>query len=135
MSSNPTESAPPAATPEPVDENKLIAERRAKLASLREREPVPFPNDFRRDALAADVHAGYGALEAAALEAAAVRVRVAGRMMLRSIMGKASFARLQDSSGQIQVFMQKNVLGEVYDADAAGLAMQRTLDFFAEHLG
>ncbi|MCA8996943.1 MAG: lysine--tRNA ligase, partial [Planctomycetaceae bacterium] len=99
-----------------LDENKLIAERRAKLAALRARDVVPFPNDFRRDALAAEIQAGYGELDAAALDAAAVRVRVAGRMMLRSVMGKASFARLQDSSGQIQVFLQKNTLGEIYDA-------------------
>jgi lysyl-tRNA synthetase class 2 len=110
----PDTAAPPVA--EPPDENRLVAERRGKLAALREREPVPFPNDFRRDALAGELHAGYGEHDAAALEAAAVRVRVAGRMMLRSVMGKASFARLQDSSGQIQVFLQKNVLGEAYEA-------------------
>ena len=54
--------------------------------------------------------------EAATLEAQAVRVRVAGRMMLRRIMGKASFVKVQDSSGQIQLFLQREALGESYEA-------------------
>lgn len=98
------------------DDNKLIAERRTKLTDLRRGPSVAFPNDFRRDALAADLQAGFADLETAALEAQAVRVRVAGRMMLRRIMGKASFAQVQDSSGQIQLFLQRDALGETYDA-------------------
>jgi lysyl-tRNA synthetase class 2 len=96
------------------DENHLIAERRAKLAKLRERG-VAFPNDFRRDALAADILNAYGARGAEALESAAVRVKVAGRMRAKRVMGKASFAKLEDSSGAIQVFLQQQTLGEVYD--------------------
>ncbi len=103
-------------TAETHDDNKLIAERRGKLSQLRESQPVAFPNDFRRDALAADLHTGYDDADAATLEAQAVRVRVAGRMMLRRIMGKASFAHIQDSSGQIQLFLQRDALGEIYDA-------------------
>ena len=72
--------------------------------------PPAFPNDFRRDALAADLLAGYAEATAESLEATPVRVRVAGRMMLRRIMGKASFAKIQDSSGQIQLFLQRDVL-------------------------
>jgi lysyl-tRNA synthetase class 2 len=98
------------------DENKLIAERRAKLAVLRAQGAPAFPNDFRRDALAAEILAGYGAADNAALEATPVRVRVAGRMMLRRIMGKASFAKIQDSSGQIQLFLQNEALGAAYEA-------------------
>ncbi len=98
-----------------ADENRLIAERRAKLAALRA-TGAAFPNDFRRDALAAELLAGYAATEAHVLEAALVRVRVAGRMMLRRIMGKASFAKIQDGSGQIQLFLQRDTLGETYDA-------------------
>ncbi len=94
------------------DDNKLVAERRAKLAALRATGGPAFPNDFRRDALANELLLGYGALSDAALEASAVRVKVAGRMMLRRIMGKASFAKLQDSSGQIQIFVQREALGE-----------------------
>ena len=94
------------------DDNKLVAERRAKLAALRATGGPAFPNDFRRDALANELLLGYGALSDAALEASAVRVKVAGRMMLRRIMGKASFVKLQDSSGQIQIFVQREALGE-----------------------
>jgi lysyl-tRNA synthetase class 2 len=99
-----------------VDENKLITERRQKLAALRCGGAPAFPNDFRRDALAAELHLGFDGLEAAALEAQSVRVAVAGRMMLRRIMGKASFVKLQDSSGQIQLFVQRDLLGELYEA-------------------
>jgi lysyl-tRNA synthetase, class II len=96
------------------DENHLIAERRAKLARLRERG-IAFPNDFRRDALAADVLAAYGGKSAEALDAAAVHVRMAGRMRAKRVMGKASFAKLEDSSGAIQIFLQQSALGESYD--------------------
>src|SRR5450432_2298924 len=96
------------------DENHLIAERRAKLAKLRERGGV-FPNDFRRDALAADLLLAYGEKSTEALEAAPVRVRVAGRMRAKRVMGKASFAKLEDSSGAIQLFLQQSALAEVYD--------------------
>ncbi|MFZ8887530.1 MAG: amino acid--tRNA ligase-related protein, partial [Steroidobacteraceae bacterium] len=99
---------------QPTDDNPLIAERRAKLARLRE-DGVAFPNDFRRDALAADLHAGFGEVDNEALEARQVRVRVAGRMMFKRVMGKASFAKLQDSSGQMQAYLQANVLGDAYE--------------------
>src|SRR5450631_3963410 len=95
------------------DENHLIAERRAKLARLRERGNV-FPNDFRRDALAADLLTSYGEKNSETLDAAAIRVRVAGRMRAKRVMGKASFAKLEDSSGAIQVFLQHQTLGETY---------------------
>ena len=93
-----------------ADENALIAERRAKLARLRE-AGVAYPNDFRRDALAADLHATCGERSDEWLGANPVRVRVAGRMMFKRVMGKASFAKLQDSSGQIQVYLQSEALG------------------------
>jgi len=98
------------------DENKLIAERRQKLAALRTAHEPAFPNDFRRDSLASELHLGFDEMDGAALEAQAIRVTVAGRMMLRRIMGKASFATVQDASGRIQVFLQRDVLGDVYDA-------------------
>jgi lysyl-tRNA synthetase class 2 len=99
----------------PGDENSLIAERRAKLARLRG-AGVAFPNDFRRDALAADLHATYAEKSDEWLAAHPVRVRVAGRMMFKRVMGKASFAKLQDGSGQIQAYLQAEALGEGYDA-------------------
>ncbi len=95
----------------PPDDNKLIAQRREKLAELRG-QGNPFPNDFRRNALAADLHATYEETEAEALEAQAVHASVAGRLMSRRIMGKASFSHLQDMSGRIQLFVQREMLGE-----------------------
>jgi lysyl-tRNA synthetase class 2 len=95
------------------DENHLIAERRAKLAKLREKG-IAFPNDFRRDALAADILTAYGEKSTESLETAGIRVTVAGRMRAKRILGKASFAKLEDSSGTIQVFLQQQALGEVY---------------------
>jgi lysyl-tRNA synthetase class 2 len=96
------------------DENKLIAERRAKLAALRARGN-PYPNDYRRDALAADLLAGYGDKPAEWFDTQAVRVHVAGRMMAKRVMGKASFAHVADRSGRLQVFLQRDSLGAVYE--------------------
>jgi lysyl-tRNA synthetase class 2 len=96
------------------DDNALIAERRAKLARLRE-SGIAFPNDFRRDALARDLHATYDGRSDDWLAASPVRVRVAGRMMFKRVMGKASFAKLKDRSGLIQLFLQGETLGERYD--------------------
>ena len=96
------------------DENHLIAERRAKLARLRERG-VAFPNGFRRNALAGDLLIAYGEKSSEALDAAAIRVSVAGRMRAKRVMGKASFVKLTDSSGAIQIFLQHSALGETYD--------------------
>ena len=93
------------------DENKLIAQRREKLAQIRDRG-VAFPNDFRRNVVAGELHAEYGEKSPEVLEEMGVRVRVAGRMMSRRIMGKASFAHLQDMSGQIQLFVQRDSLPE-----------------------
>ena len=93
------------------DENALIAQRKAKLAALRE-EGQAFPNDFRRNVMATELHAEYASKSNEELEANPVRVRVAGRMMTRRIMGKASFAHLQDMSGQIQLFVARDDLPE-----------------------
>jgi len=97
------------------DENKLIAERRAKLAALRAKGN-PFPNDFRRNALAGELQAAFGERDAAWLEANPTRVRVGGRMMFKRVMGKASFAKLADRTGQIQIFLQQETLGAAYEA-------------------
>ncbi len=94
-----------------ADEQTLIEERRRKLAALRERGEA-FPNDFRRDALAAELHAAYDGRDAAALEAEPVRVRVAGRIVAKRVMGKVSFLQLQDMSGRIQVMVQRDAVGE-----------------------
>jgi lysyl-tRNA synthetase class 2 len=105
----------------PLDENKIIAERRAKLATLRT-QGVAFPNDFRPQHKAADLHVQYDEHEREALEEGAFYVVVAGRMMLKRVMGKASFATLQDASGpradgRIQLFLTNDTLGiESHDA-------------------
>jgi len=97
------------------DENRLIAERRAKLAALRE-NGLAFPNDFRRNVVAGELHAKYGEMEKEALEAEGVRVAVAGRMMGQRVMGKASFAQIKDMSGSIQLYVQKAAVSDaVYD--------------------
>jgi lysyl-tRNA synthetase class 2 len=92
-----------------ADENKLIALRRDKLDRLR-RDGNAFPNDFRRDCMAGELHVEYGEKTPEELEAKALRVSVAGRMMSRRVMGKASFAHLQDMSGRIQLFVQRDML-------------------------
>src|SRR5215469_10344790 len=97
-----------------TDDNHLIAERRAKLAKLRE-QGIAFPNDFRRDAHAAEILSAYAERDAAWFDAHPTRVSVAGRMMFKRLMGKASFAKIADGSGQIQLFLQANTLGEVYE--------------------
>ena len=103
------------ARPQP-SENQVIAERRAKLATLRGRGQA-YPNDFSRDALAAALHERYISQPDAELEAAHANVAVAGRMMLKRVMGKASFATLQDMSGRIQLYVTRDALGEqAYEA-------------------
>ncbi|TCO80418.1 lysyl-tRNA synthetase class II [Plasticicumulans lactativorans] len=101
----------PAASTDAADENKLIAERRRKLAEIRAGGSA-FPNDFRRDGLAGELQARYRDTSAEALDATPVRVAVAGRMMAKRIMGKASFTAARDSSGQIQLFVQRDTVGE-----------------------
>jgi lysyl-tRNA synthetase, class II len=99
----------------PIDENKLIAERRAKLGAVRAQGSA-YPNDFRRDALAGDLQRAYGERDAAWLAANATRVRVGGRMLVKRVMGKASFAKLGDRTGQIQIFLEGDALGDAYEA-------------------
>ena len=97
--------------PEAQDENTIIALRRAKLAELRARGPA-FPNDFRRNVVAGELHAEYGAKDTATFESDPRRVKVGGRIMTRRVMGKASFVHLQDMSGQIQLYVQREGVGE-----------------------
>jgi len=100
-----------AGTEKAVDENKLIVERREKLKVLRD-NGNPFPNDFRRNVVAGELHAEYGEKSKEELEATPIRVKVAGRMMAQRIMGKSSFASLQDMSGSIQLYVQRDDLPE-----------------------
>ncbi|MPZ42951.1 MAG: lysine--tRNA ligase [Betaproteobacteria bacterium] len=95
----------------PQDENHVIAERRAKLKSLRE-AGLAYPNDFVRNHLAVDLLEKYGNYDRDSLDLNPVEVQVAGRLMLRRTMGKLSFGDLQDMSGTIQVFVADNFPGK-----------------------
>jgi lysyl-tRNA synthetase, class II len=99
---------------EELPDNHLIAERRTKLERLRKRGPA-YPNDFRRDATAEELHLAYGGRAAEWLDRHPTRVTVAGRMMFKRLMGKASFAKLKDHSGLIQLFLQQDALGAGYE--------------------
>jgi lysyl-tRNA synthetase class 2 len=100
----------------PQDENQIMAERRAKLAKLRESGNA-FPNDFRRAHLAADLHAVHAEKSKEDLEAEKPAACIAGRMMLKRVMGKASFATLQDMSGRMQIYVTNDATGsETHDA-------------------
>ena len=108
--------------PAVVEEHQLIAERRDKLSALRAAHAagsagVPFPNDFKPQHHAASAHAQHGETSAEALEAEPVHLSVAGRMMLKRVMGKASFATIQDGSlgatgGRIQLYITRDAIGE-----------------------
>jgi lysyl-tRNA synthetase class 2 len=107
----------------PPDENQLITERREKLAAIRAKTPVPFPNDFKPKHRALPLSQRYGDLVNEELEPQAVAVSVAGRLMLKRVMGKASFGTLQDATGRIQLFVTKDAVGEDAYADFKHLDM------------
>ena len=93
------------------EHNDQIAQRKMKLAALRESGQA-YPNDFVRDDLAEDLHKKYDELSQDDLENKAIRVSVAGRIMTRRIMGKASFAHIQDMSGRLQLYIARDNLSE-----------------------
>ncbi len=94
-----------------VDLNNELKTRREKLANLRE-QGIAFPNDFRRDHTSDQLHAEFDGKENEELEALNIEVAVAGRMMTRRIMGKASFVTLQDVGGRIQLYVARDDLPE-----------------------
>ena len=93
------------------EERDVLLNRRAKMQAWLEKSKV-YRNDFRRQALAHELQEQHATQDKAALAEAGVRTAVAGRVMLRRVMGKASFVTLQDVSGQIQCYLTKNDLGE-----------------------
>jgi len=93
------------------DEGKLIAERRGKLNLLRERGNA-YPNDFRRNATADELHQTFHDHDDETLREEDVHVAVGGRMMAKRVMGKASFIKLQDRTGQIQVRLERDRLAD-----------------------
>ncbi|MBC7467814.1 MAG: lysine--tRNA ligase [Ramlibacter sp.] len=111
----------PAAPAPAADENQLVAERREKLKGLRETQKqggaVAFPNDFKPQDHAEQLHQVHGQKAPEQLAAEGTTTRVAGRMMLQRVMGKASFATLQDQSGRIQIYVTRDDVGDqVYAA-------------------
>ena len=94
-----------------ADENRLIAERRAKLQELREAGQA-YPNDFRKDTISSDLHARFADALAEELEAVEDTFAVAGRIMAKRVMGKIAFVRLQDRGGSIQLMLQRDNLPE-----------------------
>jgi lysyl-tRNA synthetase class 2 len=99
-------------TPAPLDTNKIIEERRAKLKALRDKG-VAYPNDFFRKHLAGELTEQHENTDRDTLDLNPVVVRIAGRIMLKRLMGKASFATLQDMSGQIQLYITDSYPGKV----------------------
>jgi lysyl-tRNA synthetase class 2 len=100
----------------PQDDNHLIAERREKLAAWRASGRA-FPNDFSRENTAGKLDELYAERDAEALEATPVEVKVAGRIMLKRVMGKASFVTIQDLSGRLQLYVQRDAVGEAVYAE------------------
>ena len=94
-----------------IDENELIRQRREKLDAWRE-STAAYPNTFKPEHLASDLFEQYGDIDKEALEEKAIEVSVAGRIMSRRIMGKASFAHIQDRSDRIQLYVQRDTLPE-----------------------
>ncbi|ACE61520.1 lysine--tRNA ligase [Actinobacillus pleuropneumoniae] len=103
-----------------LDLNGEMLARREKLAKLRE-QGNPFPNTFRRDAYAEKLHAQYDEVEGEALKEQDIQVKVAGRIMLKRVMGKASFFTIQDVSGQIQLYVARDNLAEGVYADKVSM--------------
>lgn len=91
--------------------NEIMAQRLAKLDVMRDKGQA-FPNDFRRDSISDDLHARYDDKSKEELEELAIEVSIAGRMMMRRIMGKASFSTIQDMGGRIQVYVTRDNLAE-----------------------
>lgn len=99
-----------------MDTNELIAQRRAKLMTLRAQGNA-YPNNFHRDTFAQDLHGKYHATTETEFEAHPVTVSIAGRIMTRRLMGKASFVHVRDMSGKIQIYVRENELShEKYQA-------------------
>jgi lysyl-tRNA synthetase, class II len=102
--------------PSPQDDNQLIAERREKLKAIRDGQKegrgVAFPNDFKPNAHAAELLAAHGEKTPEQLTEEGTVAHIAGRMMLKRVMGKASFATLQDSTGRFQIYVTRDEVGE-----------------------
>ncbi|HEY5632701.1 MAG TPA: lysine--tRNA ligase [Burkholderiaceae bacterium] len=103
---------PPGAPPSqaPIDDNQIIAERRAKLARIRESGPA-FPNDFVPADRAGALLAAHGEKTRESIESERVPASLAGRMVLKRVQGKASFATIQDATGRLQLWLNDEGVG------------------------
>lgn len=99
---------------EQLDESEVYHIRKQKLVDLRE-QGFDFPNTFRREQLAEELLNAYSNSEKEHLASQKIKVAVAGRIVLRRIMGKASFFHIQDVSGRIQIYIRANDLPEIYE--------------------
>jgi lysyl-tRNA synthetase, class II len=93
------------------EENRIVAERREKLARLRA-AGVAYPNDFKRSHLSGEIEAAHGAKSKEDLEKESVETTIAGRLMLKRVMGKASFGVLQDHAGRLQIYVSDDRTGK-----------------------
>jgi lysyl-tRNA synthetase class 2 len=121
MQNNPSDQQAPLAGEAPAathdDENTIIAERRAKLARLRQTGEPAFPNDFRPAHRAADLSAHHGFKSREELESQHIHVAMAGRIVLKRVQGKASFATIQDATGRFQLYLNDEGVGAaIHDA-------------------
>ena len=91
------------------DENHLIEERRKKLENLKEKG-INYPNSFRRSNLAKALIDEYSQFEKDELAKKGISVSIAGRIMLKREMGKASFSTIQDMTGRIQLYLRQDAL-------------------------
>ena len=92
-----------------VDENSIISERRSKLEDLR-KLGVAFPNQFKPENLSSELHKNFDSDDKETLEKKGIEVSVSGRMMLKRVMGKASFATIQDNNGRIQLYVARDFI-------------------------
>ena len=96
------------------DENNLFEVRKEKLNKLR-KQGQDYPNSFRRNELANELIKEFSDLSKDDLESKSISVKVAGRIMLRRLMGKASFTTIQDMSAQIQLYLREDTLSNYDD--------------------
>jgi lysyl-tRNA synthetase, class II len=111
-----TTAAPEPAASATTDDSPLIAERREKLLAIRARG-IAFPNDFKPTHRASDLHHRHGQVPNEELEPKAIRVSIAGRLMLKRVMGKACFGTLQDGTGRLQIYVTQDNVGAEALAD------------------
>lgn len=97
-----------------IDESEVYQIRKQKLVDLRE-SGFNFPNQFRRQYLAANLMDQYAEAEKESLAEQQIKVAVAGRIVLRRVMGKASFFHIQDVSGRLQIYLRQNDMPELYE--------------------